>query len=105
VLLFVTLICSSDEIGKLKMLIPDAKVGAIMGENGVIIDSMRHLTGIVDILMAKRNTFFPNTTYRVCLLTGKIGALQAAVEFILARITDDELVTDETNVVVGFNCI
>ncbi len=71
----------------LKMLIPSALAGSIIGRGGERISQLQKDTEC-RVKMSKANEFYPNTNERICLVIGSIKAVQKAHEIILERMQE-----------------
>ncbi|CAI9722860.1 RNA-binding protein Pasilla-like isoform X8 [Octopus vulgaris] len=71
----------------LKILVPNAIAGAIIGKGGETIARVQNEAG-AKLKMSKSNNFYPGTTERVCLITGPFEAVRKVHNFIMEKIRE-----------------
>ncbi len=71
----------------MKMLIPSAAAGAIIGKGGETIADLQKRSG-ARIKISKSNDFYPGTNERVCLVTGSRDSITAVVEFVCEKVRE-----------------
>ncbi|CAE1327495.1 NOVA [Acanthosepion pharaonis] len=71
----------------LKILVPNAVAGAIIGKGGETIARVQSEAG-AKLKMSKSNNFYPGTTERVCLITGPFEAVRKVHNFIMEKIRE-----------------
>ncbi|XP_067015130.1 RNA-binding protein Pasilla [Anabrus simplex] len=71
----------------LKMLIPNAAAGAVIGKGGSTIAHIQKEYG-AQIKISKADDFYPGTTERVCLISGSPDAIMASLNFINTKIRE-----------------
>lgn len=81
----------------LKLLIPSAAAGAIIGKGGETIAEIQRTTG-AKMKMSKANDFYPGTTERVCLISGSKESITDIVSFLTEKIKSRPDPTDENAV-------
>jgi len=84
----------ADDALCLKLLIPSAAAGAIIGKGGETIAEIQGRTG-AKMKMSKANDFYPGTTERVCLVLGNKDAIQDIMNFISEKVRARPDPTDE----------
>lgn len=71
----------------LKLLIPSAAAGAIIGKGGETIAEVQKNAG-ARIKMSKANDFYPGTNERVCLITGSKEAITDILGFLTEKVKE-----------------
>jgi RNA-binding protein Nova len=71
----------------LKMLVPSALAGSIIGRGGERISQLQKDTEC-RVKMSKANDFYPNTNERICLIIGSVKAVLKAHDIILERMQE-----------------
>lgn len=69
----------------LKVLIPSAAVGSIMGRNGEVMSSLEEVTRTKIVLSAMKD-FYPGTRDRVCLISGTIDDIMLVNKIIMKKL-------------------
>ncbi|GAB1604532.1 RNA-binding protein Nova-1-like isoform X3 [Argonauta hians] len=71
----------------LKILVPSAAAGAIIGKGGETIAQVQKDAG-ARVKMSKANDHYPGTSERVCLITGSVEAVRKVHTFIMEKIRE-----------------
>jgi len=71
----------------LKLLIPSAAAGGIIGRGGEKIAQIQK-DAQVKMKMSKANDYYPNTSERICLIIGSVNAVLKAHGYIIERIQE-----------------
>ncbi|CAI9734609.1 RNA-binding protein Nova-1-like isoform X2 [Octopus vulgaris] len=77
----------SGENVHLKILVPSAAAGAIIGKGGETIAQVQKDAG-ARVKMSKANDHYPGTSERVCLITGSVEAVRKVHTFIMEKIRE-----------------
>nr|CDJ98406.1 K Homology domain containing protein [Haemonchus contortus] len=77
---------SADEVA-MKILIPSAAVGAIIGKSGEALRNLK-IDHHCRIQMSKRSETYPGTSERICLVKGRVQNVLSAIEVILKKINE-----------------
>ncbi|XP_070571350.1 RNA-binding protein Nova-1-like [Ptychodera flava] len=71
----------------LKMLIPSAAAGSVIGKGGQTVVQLQRETG-ANIKLSKSNDYYPGTTERIVLITGTVEALSSVGGFVIEKVRD-----------------
>ena len=71
----------------LKILIPSAAAGAIIGKGGETIAEVQQKIG-AKIKLSKANDFYPGTNERVCLISGSKDAVTGICQFLQEKVKE-----------------
>ena len=71
----------------LKILIPSAAAGAIIGKGGETIAEVQQKVG-AKIKLSKANDFYPGTNERVCLISGSKDAVTGICQFLQEKVKE-----------------
>lgn len=77
----------ADEMCYLKLLVPNIVAGSIIGPKGATVSHISSSTGCT-VKLSHSTCYFPGTTDRVIVLSGKLRDLCAAFSMILEKIRD-----------------
>ncbi|VDD92060.1 unnamed protein product [Enterobius vermicularis] len=80
-------IVDSDDSVQVKMLIPSAAVGAIIGKGGETMRNLKSESGC-RLQMSKNQEVYHGTNERICLVKGKIASVMKVVEVIMEKIRE-----------------
>lgn len=75
----------SDELCFLKLLVPNVVAGSIIGPKGAIISHISSTTRCT-VKLSHSTCYFPGTTDRVIMLSGKLRDLKAAFCLVLVSV-------------------
>ncbi|NP_001161615.1 NOVA-like protein [Saccoglossus kowalevskii] len=79
----------------LKMLIPSAAAGSVIGKGGQTVVQLQRETG-ANIKLSKSNDYYPGTSERVVLITGTVESLTAVGNFVIEKVRDSPQLAAKT---------
>uniref|UniRef100_F1KY54 RNA-binding protein Nova-2 n=1 Tax=Ascaris suum TaxID=6253 RepID=F1KY54_ASCSU len=80
-------IVDNEESVQVKILIPSAAVGAIIGKGGETMRSLKNESGC-RLQMSKNQEVYHGTNERICLVKGKIASVMKVVEVVMEKIKE-----------------
>ena len=78
----------SNQISYLRFLISNAGAGSVIGKGGATISEFQSQSG-ARIQLSRNHEYFPGTPDRIIMLSGTIGEILSAFEFILTKIYNE----------------
>lgn len=78
---------SESDTVQIKVLIPSAAVGALIGKGGETMRNLKNDTGC-RVQMSKNQEFYHGTTERICFVKGKISSAMIVMSAILEKIQE-----------------